>query len=256
MKQPTRYFIVLGCVLTLLAGAVIIGWNYLQNGSAGSGNALNQGVPPQAGWQAQPDQATAQNSAGLFKVTAALITPKELLLFYTLQSSLADGPQAIAILPEASEASPASNQTRVNQIQLLGKLGKFDIGVIHLAWINQPGQSITLKAKPVQAANSIWQVSPLKQLRADLDRTSTEFLSIQTGTSEILVEIGTLGGENNYATLSVSSPNAQSLFLQVDLQMVVSKITEAEFNASKVNASSNSTEPSNPGMATPAPPEP
>src|SRR5690242_8524052 len=99
MKQP-RYFIVLGCVLTLLAGAVIMGWNYLQIGSAGSDNALNQGVPPQAGWQAQPDQSTAQNSVGLFKVTAALVTPKELLLFYTMQSSLADVPQAIDILPD------------------------------------------------------------------------------------------------------------------------------------------------------------
>lgn len=251
MKKLTGIFITLGTALLVVASGLVFRTIQMQNTSP-------FGARPVPIWIAQPDRSFAQTTDGVFGTNAVLVMPQEIILFYEMRSQLPMNFEMESAFSNTHGGveNQVSNFMKVDNIQSLGKFANIEIGAVHIKRTNQPDQALNLRVTPAGSKNLPWQISPLAQLAEDPGKPGITFLPISSSLSTIRVEMGKLGGENNYAILKVSSSNNSEIspiFLQVDSQSVISQITEAEFNT--LTSPSTSPDTQNPTMATPAPPE-
>ncbi|MCB9134913.1 MAG: hypothetical protein H6636_05780 [Anaerolineales bacterium] len=251
MKKLTNsVFIILGVALLVVASGLVFRAIQTQN-------TPPFGARPVPVWVAQPDQSFVQTSDGVFGANAVLVTSQEIILFYELRTQL---PLSFEMESAFSITRNGENQvssfTKIDNIQSLGKFADIEIGAVHIQWSNQPDQVLNLRVVQSGSKDLLWQISPLVQLTDDPGKSGITFLPIASSLSTVKIEMGKLGGEDNYAVLKVSSStNADSspVFLQMDSQAVISQITEAEFNT--LISPNTSPDTQNPTMATPAPPE-
>lgn len=249
MKKFVGIFITLGAACLVVVGGLV--FRAFQ-----SQTTPPFGSRPVPVWLTQTELSFAQTPNGTFGVNAVLVTPKEMILFYEMQSALTETPNVEALSSGVDGTGRhVSNPLTVSDIQTLGKLAEIEVGAIRLAWVNQPNQALTLSITPSGNKSQPWEIAPLKQLAYDTGQQEITFLPIQANASGVRVEIGRLGGENNYAVLKISlpeRPDIPSIFLRVDRHSIVSQITEVEFNTLALPVTSPAIQ--NP-IATPAPTE-
>lgn len=207
-------------------------------------------------WVAQLEHASIQSPKGAFEVQAALITPKNILLFYTMQPSI-QGKARVA-----AHSAPGGGQSKMltAAVQPLRRLAGFDLGVIRIPWSDQPQQSITLSITPPENGERItqpWELTPLKQFAPSDGRPHFQFLSFQRKLSPIEVRLGSLGGNGDIADLKVSvlGQGGETAYFRVDAQENIVQVTEEEYrNLVKPVVEPTDTTDSDPGYApTPAP---
>lgn len=254
MKKLTGLFIALGTALLVVVSGLVFRAIQAQNASSFGPRPVNV-------WATQPEQSFAQTPDGIFGANAVLITPKEIIIFYELQSQLPGIVHVEAAFSNINDGSgkQTPNFVTVDNNQFFEKLAEIGIGAFHISRANQPDQpdqALNLRVTPAGSKNQPWQIVPLAQFAPDQGRQGITFLPIQSPLSVVKFELGNLGGESSYAILKLSLPNnpdTPPIFLQVDYQSAISQITEAEFNA--LTLPSISSDAQNPTMATPAPPE-
>jgi len=249
MKKLTGIFITLGTALLVVASGLVFRTIRTQNTSP-------FGARPVPIWLTQPDQSFAWTPDGVFGANAVLVTPKEIVLLYEMQSQSPGNFEMEAAFSNnhGGAGNQASDFIKVDNIQFLGEFANTGIGAVHIKRADQPGQVLNLRVTSARSKNPPWQISPLTQLADDPGKQGITFLPIHSSLSAIKVEAGKLGGEDNYAVLKLSLPSSPSIspvFLQVDFQSVISQITEVEFNT--LTSSNTSSDSQNPTMATPAP---
>lgn len=205
-------------------------------------NISPAGYPPIPIWLTQSDKSSIRGVNSIFSIKAALVSPQEILFFYVMQSPLGDMPTYAGV-----------QSTDFTKADTLGKIGEFNIGVISVPWSDQPGQELTLQvALPGESKSAL--IAPLKQIGPSSKKPGVDFLPISSEPSTVKLELGSLGGESNYAILKLSLSDQSGIspvFFRVDRKATVFQITEAEFNA--LVPSGISTQNSDPGMVTPAP---
>lgn len=251
MKKLTGIFITLGTALLVVVSGLVFRAVQAQNTSP-------FGPRPVRVWSTQPEQSFAQTPDGIFGANAVLVTPKEIIIFYELQSQLPGIVHVEAAFSNIDDGSgkQTPNFVTVDNNQFFDKLAEIGIGAIHITRADQPDQALNLRVTPAGSKNPPWQITPLEQLAPDQGKQGVTFIPIQSPSSVVKVELGNLGGESSYAILKLSlpsNPDIPPIFLQVDRQSVISQITETEFNA--LTSPSISPDTQNPTMATPAPPE-
>src|SRR5438552_2813822 len=89
------------------------------------------GRAPETIWYKQPTRAYDQNAGGTFSIKTILITPQEMLAFYALQTTPQGIPTATALSCQPGPA-PCIPIT-VYEVQALGVLDTYAVGVIHMA---------------------------------------------------------------------------------------------------------------------------
>lgn len=110
------------------------------------------GQLPSSVWQTEASSSSAQNELGSFNIEAVLITPKYMLLFYSIQGSANGTPSVLASTAAGGQAS--SHSIVVSSITSLGSVDSVQVGVISLQWEDMPGQQISLDVMPAKASNS------------------------------------------------------------------------------------------------------
>lgn len=201
---------------------------------------LAAGYPMSPVWQVRPQQATAQNSQGVFDVNAVLVTSQEIVLFYVINSNVGEVPSvsSTTYLPDevSSRAPEEASFSQVSAVEALGRVSGYEAGAIHIPYNNKPGQVIALNIT-LKDIGAVWYIEPLQQLTDAPNKETVQFFPVQNKLSPLVYVLGRLGGEHTYATLKIhlqqgETAHTPALFLQVDRQTIISRITESAFNAS------------------------
>lgn len=213
------------------------------------------GGMPTTSWQILNDSSASQNSNGSLKIMAALISEKNISLFYSIDSSFESTPKVVGTGSSKAEQKNVK-QPQIIMIQTLNTINKHTIGVIQLSKDDVVGQEISLSIEVANGTKDVWTVTPLKQVQPASANSSVEFLSFPTEASDSVIEVSQLGGVDTLIKLKVLPPKKGSrasdpaLFFAMNRQMETQPITEVEF-AQRANP--NQSQPNIPGAATPAP---
>ncbi len=228
----------------------------LRSNIAHTSNGLGQ--LPSSVWQTEASSSRAQNELGSFNVEAALITPKDMLLFYSIQGRSTGTPSVLASRTVGGQSS--SQSLTVNSIASLGSVGSVQVGVISLPCEDIPGQEISLDVMPAGASKQLWHVTPIRQVTSasPIKAQSREFFTFGSEASMLRLDLGRLAGDET-GTLVKASLREQSgsaIYLRVDTKSLASTITQAQYDAAVGSATNALGGTITPGVATPAPPEP
>jgi hypothetical protein len=146
--------------------------------------------PPPFAWELQTEQVFFQHAEGSFCLKYIVIRPKDMGFFYAFHSSSAPYPYAIATscFEQTSELLEQESRSLTSRVESLGLLGEYAIGIVHIAWIDRPGQVINLQIFPSQNGKLLGELTPLRQLhyptyqgggkRGDIGLTQTAFPEI------------------------------------------------------------------------------
>jgi len=225
MEKLKGFFAVFGAALVVLTVGIVLKTQELQA-------KLPSGGRPVPVWITQPEQAAVHDLKGTLDIKAALITPKEILLFYAMQPR--DNFKVTEFLVSGEEKQ---SRTLIAATQSLGDLAGFDVGVIRGPWTDQPGQAITLlitlSGDKGDGTSQQVRITPLRQLAPDPGKRTLQFLQFRNALSPIEAKLGFLGGDKEIAALELSSSeqDSSSVYLRIDSQANVTQITEAEYQA-------------------------
>ncbi len=248
--------------LTLAGMALVAGLFLLNMQAKSSADSVSRAgsllVPT---WIVQADQASATDSSTniTLMVKGVLVLPKELQIFYVIQSTQAGTPQWSV---RSCTVGSCVDLTVVS-VQSLGSLGgKYNIGVVHISWTDEVNQTIQLHASTTDGKAS-WIVTPLRQQASVSDPKMISYLSFRDGPADLQFAPGIVGGATTSATLKIAvtssaATSPSQLFVKVNKNGTLSPITEAEYqNLNTVpNQLPNSTDPKAPPASTVAPVKP
>jgi hypothetical protein len=193
--------------------------------------------PPPIIWVLQPTQISAMGPAGMLAVKWIDITPKQFRFYFIF-----DAPKRSTLLMSANatmQSNPSSTTRLTSSVQVLGEIGSYMVGVMHVARTNRVGQIIDLQITPVsptQASLSSWSLAPLKQVSQDWHADSAwyEF----NGRNNALAEATWYGPvmEQLVSYVKVILPgqsvaDRSYVFVRSDDPAKVSAITKAEYMA-------------------------
>lgn len=169
-------------LLILLFALAACGETATQPGIVSPEVGMPESRPAPQLWQIQGGgfSMEAHTSEGEFKVKQILFSPASIRFFYSMKLNLSSNGNSQALpVPGVTATStvPACygkilpSIPLTVQVQSLGKLGDFEIGVIHITdWKNRPGQLISLKVQPPTVVNTnnnknpVWDLPALQQL--------------------------------------------------------------------------------------------
>ena len=123
---------------------------------------------PPVDWEFQPGQFGATGAAGTFAVKWVEATPQQLRFYFVFLSTQHDQLQATARVSYPTNTSAASSPTTT--VQVLGQIGDYAVGVIHVDWAENVQQLIGLELTAVSASGvsaGTWHLTPLEQLHPD-----------------------------------------------------------------------------------------
>jgi len=127
-------------------------------------------APPPYPFAAQLDQMAATGTAGAFAFKAIDITPQQFRFYYVFESSQ-QSPHPLSLSVTASAELPtksATKDTLATTIQVLGQIGAYTVGVVHVGRGQNVAQTIILKVQPKTAAGADvgapWRLTPMQQL--------------------------------------------------------------------------------------------
>lgn len=122
--------------------------------------------PPPFAWELQTEHVHFQHTNGSFCLKYIVIRPKDMGFFYAFHSSLAKHPYALvtSYFENTSECHEQKPLSLVTRLESLGSLGEYDIGIVHIAWVDRPGQVMRLQIFPSQDGLLLGELTPLRQL--------------------------------------------------------------------------------------------
>lgn len=185
-------------------------------------------------WENNNEKSIAYNSFGSLEIKAALVAPKEMLFFYTLHSAKKGTLQVEGwsnLTLNTGDILP-SQKLIVTNLQSLGQIATYDVGVIHLNWFDRVGQIISLQIFFSEDSTEKWVVSPLKQNFSDINIYNGNLLLFSAAPSNILISdyVNMVGGSsNNIGGLKIALAGPSPIFLQVDRHLAnVAVISQSE----------------------------
>lgn len=183
-------------------------------------------------WQLQSNQTFMKGLAGTFSVKWIDITSKEFLFFYVFSSSHQGNLQVTA--STSLESRPETALKLTTEVQILGQLGTYTVGVVHVSRSSHSGQIITLHITPPGEKIPLWHIMPLKQLEEEPQEATSQY-GLYCGASG-LPELRWYGPVKEqqvaYFENSISSQGSSSksyIFLQISGPATVSTISETEY---------------------------
>lgn len=123
---------------------------------------------PPVDWELQPGQAVATGAASTFALKWVEVTPQQLRFYYVWLSTPHNQLQAAASVSYPTNTSVVSSPP--TSVQVLGQIGDYAVGVIHVDWAENVQQLIGLELTAVSASGvhvSTWHLTPLEQLHPD-----------------------------------------------------------------------------------------
>jgi hypothetical protein len=121
--------------------------------------------PPPFAWELQTEHVVFQHAEGSFCLKYIAIRPKDMGLFYAFSSSLAKYPYTLATSSFENTSELQEPLPLTARVESLGSLGEYDIGIVHVAWIDRPGQVIRLQIFSSQDGLLLGELTPLRQLQ-------------------------------------------------------------------------------------------
>lgn len=116
-------------------------------------------------WELQEGQMLAQDKEGTFCIKYLSIVHMDMGFFYAFKASGTSQhviPDVVAT--SLLEIDGGSIHTRLStQVESLGYLGAWNVGIVHVRWIDRPEQVITLTITATGSATAEWSLQPLKQ---------------------------------------------------------------------------------------------
>ena len=120
---------------------------------------------PAAVWELQKGQMLAEIQEGTFCIKFLSIVQMDMGFFYAFKVNGASQP----VLPDVVATSVLEvdggliQKTLPVQVESLGYLGAWNVGIMHVQWIDRPEQVITLTITQAGNASPVWSLQPLKQ---------------------------------------------------------------------------------------------
>lgn len=195
-------------LMAFLLALTACGETATQPGTVPTESSMPESRPAPQLWQIQGGSLSmeAHTSEGEFKVKQILFSPASIRFFYSmkLNQSTKGNSQALPVVT-ATSTVPACDGKNLpsipltDQAQSLGKLGDFEIGVIHITdWKNRPGQLISLEIQPSVVVNTnskkpVWDLPALQQLNPISPTTTGGMFLTNTAGSPNVVFIGPSG---------------------------------------------------------------
>ena len=197
-------------------------------------NAFHQtskAVPQATIWSLQPNQTLIRSDKGIFSIKYISITSAELRFFYAFKSSYKDAPQVNATSYLISAPNNIAH-LKVN-IESLGQLGDYNVGVIHVDWLNRAVQVIDLSITSQEGSPLIGHITPLKQLQEEPHREAlthggitipqNELPEVQWATPVMMEQVAF------FKNTVPHQPGPTHIFVKLDDPSKVEIISQAEY---------------------------
>lgn len=173
-------------------------------------------------WEIRSGQTYISNTEGIFAIKHICITRNDLVFFYACTSLNMKEPYIVAITLLDAGIEGSIQTTLETTVQPLGTIGIWNVGIIHVKWIDRPEQQIQLSIFPHAGMTSVWQITPLKQLYIPNEVRWLYDVSIPIAPQEVEEvefyiaragkEIAFFRLHEQYGTV----PNASPIFLRIE----------------------------------------
>ncbi|MEO8287063.1 MAG: hypothetical protein ABI670_11585 [Chloroflexota bacterium] len=252
-----------------VAGIILLGVLFvLMSAMLGGRHSLSSNPPVQP--QSGPYTAYSTDGSGSFHISAIAgynllenSKPGKFLFFYAMQSSEQGTPEVTALLQTPTPAprnknardtvAPGKDRTtpsstapaavfimptavptdtiKVIDIQPLGQIGEFQVGVIYTEWVAPPvGSAFVLLIAPPGGKEAMWRLTPLVDVSASSPGIVTSIFKISPPEMEHVSVACPCGPQAfRLAILGRSTRDAPPIILGVDPYGTPSLLTEAEY---------------------------
>jgi hypothetical protein len=186
-------------------------------------------------WEGSRNNAVAQNAIGTFWIDKIIVHPEDMQFYYSLKKVAIGSLQAEAL---------STGTLKVVGIESFGKIGDFEVGIIHATWEDKVDQIIGLKISLLDQAKIVgeWQVTPLIQPTLPKANSSQPVPSIKKVAFHIhlnwdknslaIVECGEKG-EDTLILLKIFLPDvtppSRAIYLHVTQTGKVDEVNQNEF---------------------------
>jgi hypothetical protein len=214
--------------------------------------------------QVQNSPYTVQNAAGTFHIAVVAgnnpiaYKQPQFLFFYAMKAAYRGTPTVTAILQFSPDSTPlpiaptpvvtavpgvrpvivsptstaiiTTTTLRVTDIQPLGQIAEFDVGVIHTEWADPTGRTLILTVRPPGGGNTVWEFTPYIDIAHDIRSPSSGFF--KSSPPEIgQVEMACPCGQQAFRLAIFGRPvrDAQPLIMGIDPNGAVALMSEAEY---------------------------
>ncbi len=227
MKARTIAFVLGVLVLILGFGLQILNSKMQQENNYPIGNR------PPVTWSYESAHSSVQNSSGMLGVKGVLVTSRNAIFFYAAQGSNQKPLTAVSATSYSVDSEiQKSDQTISTQVQQLGVIDSYNVGVIKTALFNKPGQTLALHVKLADNDQSSLELSPLKQIgKFDPERFGFEFSKISSSPSAVESVLGKINGQRGevFVKMNLTDGSSAPLFIKIHDQDEVSMISDAEY---------------------------
>ncbi len=186
----------------------------------------------------QLGQSSASGAVGTFELRMVDITPQQFRFYYVFKSSHSSSIRVTASAEASANASPPQPLTVT--VQVLGQLGAYQVGVIHVTRGQNVAQTISLAITPSNPVGgngaTVWRLSPVKQLipqpHAHSARTGVGWDPVLSPEAQWSAEVAPQ--LVSYVKIIIPGQPAADrsyVFLRSDDAVVVTVITKAQYLA-------------------------
>jgi putative zinc finger protein len=210
--------------LFLLTGLIV---TLHQNTNISGRGAVS--VPPPIVWITQQHYMLVQNGTEVFTLKEIEITTQKEIRFYYVFKSSYQKPFHVTA-DSALSTGQGQNISLSATVQPLGTIDSYDIGIIHVQYLDRAGQTVTLHITSSAMGNVNWHLSPLKQLIAEPHPEGSFYgFSVDQRLFPAIVWSGPAGrSEQSQVAFFKASGSAHYIFLQVDYLGKIRVITKEE----------------------------
>jgi hypothetical protein len=198
--------------------------------------------PPRSAWWVRRDQTGAQSSASAFAIKYLEITNLDLHCYNALRCPTPGPPRVAArVAAVACPGDPVNGPAAPAWVQAFGRLGTSEVGIIHVPFVNQPGQVFSLAITPPAAAAPAWTLTFLEQTARIAHPQGLAGLGGNDALPPEIRVIAFLGYQGNrhsgyFAVAQSTTPTSylRSVFFAVNPDGTVTQLSAAAFSAGTI----------------------
>lgn len=122
--------------------------------------------PPPIIWELQNGQTFVQSAEGAFGIKYLSIVQKDMGIFYALKAERSGEPdvKATSVLLGNAGTGEVVHVGLGTRVESLGYVGEWNVGIVHIDWMDRPDQIITLAISPAGSSTPVWRLEPVLQL--------------------------------------------------------------------------------------------